>query len=93
MKKALSYVIFLIIILAVGWLWQQRGPFWSPDTLTNDNTPKDAPLTVTFVFDKDEEISLEYPYVVSHPKDLFTLTRDACQEQNWNFNFNRKATI
>lgn len=100
MKKIIPSIIFLaLVVLVAGYFWQQKQ---QPQTnsIQNINQPvnqninqntnqeqEDHAYLVTFEFDSQDIISLEYPYTLSPDQSLFTITERLAQTQNWDFNY------
>ncbi|PLX24673.1 hypothetical protein C0580_04495 [Candidatus Parcubacteria bacterium] len=83
MKKSLNYIIFLLLVLVAAYFWQLN----MQDAPNENNNNSGDVINLVFSFDNDEPIQLEYPYSISSPGNLFVVTKNIAQEQNWAFNF------
>jgi len=87
MKKIFSIVAFLFLVFIISFLiWSKDNGFGPGEMKILSNENKQSYL-LNFEFDKDNIISLEYPYDFSHDKNLFELTQDIASQQNWIFNY------
>ena len=92
MKKIIPSIIFLaLVVLAAGYFWQQKSTpvvtNQNNNQNINQNTETDYAYLVTFEFDSQDTIDLEYPYTFSPDQSLFTITQELAQTQNWDFNY------
>lgn len=89
MKKSLNYLIFLLVVLVAAYFWQLNIQNTSDETTVEVGDT----INVIFSFDNETPIQLEYPYSVVSPNNLFVITKNLAQEQNWAFNFQRYDTL
>lgn len=101
MKKIIPSIIFLaLVVLVAGYFWQQNHQLQTNNTKNtqNINQPVNQNINqvqkqeeyaylVTFEFDSQDIISLEYPYTFSPDQSLFIITQELAQAQNWDFNY------
>lgn len=85
MKKSLSYIIFLLLVLVAAYFWQLN----IKNSPAEENNITGDIVNLVFSFDNEDPIQIEYPYSISSPDDLFVVTKNVAQEQNWAFNFQR----
>jgi len=89
MKKIFSILAFLFLIFIVSFLIWYKDNGFGPGglhDLPNENENQQNYL-LSFEFDKDNIISLEYPYDFSADKNIFELTEALANQQNWIFTF------
>lgn len=77
MKKTISYIIFLLVILIVAYFWQSKST-----TIIPTNT--EQTINVSFQFTVDNIVTVPYN---STTEDLFTITQKIAQDKNWGFAF------
>jgi hypothetical protein len=90
MKKTITYIIFLILILAVAYLWQANR-----DNTIDNNTgetetalhdiPEEYKLMINIEF-SDQDVR-ELPYAYMEEQNLFDITQNTVEAYQWAFDY------
>lgn len=86
-KKIISSILFFILVLVIAFLWQSKSPSPEPvisDTIIEENQAAQTQfLTIDFVFDTNDIISLQYSY--PETQNLWQITTNIASTNNWDF--------
>jgi hypothetical protein len=88
MKKAITYIIFLILILTVAYLWQSNRDNTIDNSTeeverSNSGIYEGPHLIINFEFASDD--IREIPYQYPESQNLFVITQNTVEAHQWGF--------
>ena len=91
MNKTFSIILFLIVVFFISFLIWFKDNGFGPGGIIDAENQKTAKTEyaylLNFEFDKDDIISVEYPYTFSPDQNLLEITEGATIQENWEFEF------